>query len=123
MALIWRYTPTLGDQPAFREVIMAVRGPAYFRGRPAAIVAVPFVLLMLTSAVPTSVGAQVIGTDPRNRHCQTLLTCNYTRGGVYRGCLSSYTCRVCRPQRVRCTASDLATGRTRCTELVCTWGG
>ncbi|MFN3745815.1 MAG: hypothetical protein ACK4TL_14020 [Hyphomicrobiaceae bacterium] len=102
---------------------MAVRGPARLSGRLAAVLGAPFVLLMLTSAVPTSADAQVIGTDPRNRHCQTLLTCNYTRGGQYRGCLSSYTCRVCRPQRVRCTASDLASGRTRCTELVCTWGG
>jgi hypothetical protein len=123
MALIWRYTPTLGGPPGFREVIMAVRGAARLRGRVAAILAAPFVLLMLTSAVPTSAAAQIIGTGPRNRHCQTLLTCSYSRGGVYRGCLSSYSCRVCRPQRVRCTASDLATGRTRCTELVCAWGG
>jgi hypothetical protein len=102
---------------------MAVRSSAHSRGRLAAILAAPFLLLTLVSALPTSASAQVVGTDPRNRHCQTLLTCNYTRGGVYRGCLSSYTCRVCRPQRVRCTASDIASGRTRCTELVCTWGG
>ncbi len=102
---------------------MAVRSSAHPRGRLAGLLAVPFLLLTLASAASTSADAQVVGTDPRNRHCQTLLTCNFARGGAYRGCLSSYTCRVCRPQPVRCTQSDLASGRTRCTELVCTWGG
>ena len=102
---------------------MAVRSSAHSRGWLAALFAAPFILLILMSAVSTSASAQTVGTDPRNRHCQTLLTCNFARGGQYRGCLSSYTCRVCRAQPVRCTASDLATGRTRCTELVCTWGG
>jgi hypothetical protein len=102
---------------------MAVRSSAHLRGWFAAILAAPFLLLMLATVLPTSATAQVVGTDPRNRHCQTLLTCNYARGGVFRGCLSSYTCRVCRPQPVRCKPSDIASGRTRCTELVCTWGG
>lgn len=88
----------------------------------AAIFATPFLLVMLPS-FSTPASAQTIGTDPSNKRCQTLLTCNYTRGGQYRGCLSSYTCRICRPQRVRCTASDIASGRRLCTELVCTWGG
>lgn len=102
---------------------MAVRSSARTRGWFAAVLAAPFLALTLLSAASTSADAQTMGTDPRNRRCKTLLTCNYTRGGVYRGCLSSYTCRVCRPQPVRCTASDIASGRTRCTELVCTWGG
>jgi len=88
----------------------------------AAALAAPTLFFSLASFA-TPAGAQIVGTDPRNRNCQTLLVCNYTRGGVYRGCLSSYTCRTCRAAPVRCTASDLATGRTRCTELVCTWGG
>lgn len=88
----------------------------------AAIFAAPLLLVMLAS-ISTPASAQTIGTDPSNKRCQTLLTCNYSRGGTYRGCLSSYTCRICRPQRVRCTASDLASGRRQCTELVCTWGG
>ncbi|HWV82097.1 MAG TPA: hypothetical protein VNZ50_11750 [Hyphomicrobiaceae bacterium] len=102
---------------------MAVRSSAHSRGWFAAILTAPFLLLTVASVTSTSASAQVVGTDPRNRLCQTLLTCNYSRGGAYRGCLSSYTCRVCRPQPVRCTASDIASGRTRCTELVCTWGG
>jgi len=100
---------------------MAIRSSALSRGSLAAILATPFLLLALSAMAPAS--AQTIGTDPRNKHCQTLLTCNYARGGAYRGCLSSYTCRVCRPQPVRCSASDLATGRRQCTELVCSWGG
>jgi hypothetical protein len=54
------------------------------------------------------------------RDCQTIRTCNYTRGGAFRGCLSSYSCRVCRYVTARCTI----TGRERvCTQSVCTWGG
>jgi hypothetical protein len=101
---------------------MAVRRSTRHFAWLAAVLAAPTLFLSLaTFATPAS--AQVFGTDPRNRNCQTILTCNYTRGGYFRGCLSSYTCRVCRAEPVRCTASDLATGRTRCTELVCTWGG
>jgi hypothetical protein len=101
---------------------MALRRYVRSFGCLAAIFATPFLLVMLSS-ISSPASAQTIGTDPRNKRCQTLLTCNYSRGGVYRGCLSSYTCRICRPQRVRCTASDLASGRRLCTELVCTWGG
>ena len=32
--------------------------------------------------------AQPLGGDP-NRDCQVLVTCSFTRGGLYRGCLSS----------------------------------
>jgi len=88
----------------------------------AAIVGAPIlVLLALTAATPAS-AQQAVGIDP-GRDCQTIRTCNFSRGGAFRGCLSSYTCRVCRPQAVRCTGSDIASGRTRCTELVCRWGG
>jgi hypothetical protein len=63
------------------------------------------------------VAAQPIGLDP-NGDCQTLVTCRFTRGGVYRGCLSSYSCRVC---------SFVAPCRTNpggrvCRQMVCTWG-
>lgn len=102
---------------------MAVRSSSRRTGWLAALLVAPIVALTLVGAVSTPAGAQTIGTDPSNKRCQTLLTCNYSRGGVYRGCLSSYTCRICRPQRVRCTASDIASGRRLCTELVCTWGG
>lgn len=54
-----------------------------------------------------------------NRDCQTIRTCSYTRGGVYRGCLSSYSCRVCRFVRSSCR---MDAGRRVCQQLRCTWG-
>ncbi len=87
----------------------------------ASVGAVVLMLATIGTTAPLS-AQQAVGIDP-GRDCQTIRTCSFSRGGVFRGCLSSYTCRVCRPQRVRCSSSDLATGRTRCTELVCSWGG
>ena len=54
-----------------------------------------------------------------NRDCQTLRTCNFTRNGQPRGCLSSYTCRTCKMVPVKCNIG----GRTICREMVCSWGG
>ena len=51
------------------------------------------------------------------RDCQTIRTCNFRRGGSYRGCLSSYSCRVCRFVRVACK------GAGTCQMLRCGWGG
>ncbi len=65
-----------------------------------------------------AVAQEAVGVDP-GRDCQTVRTCNFSRTGQVRGCLSSYTCRVCRLVTVRCTLA----GRSRCQEVVCTWGG
>jgi hypothetical protein len=54
-----------------------------------------------------------------NRDCQTIRTCSYTRGGIYRGCLSSYSCRVCRFMAAPCR---MDAGRRVCQSLRCTWG-
>jgi hypothetical protein len=65
--------------------------------------------------------AQTSGTavDTR-RDCQTVRTCRFERGGSYRGCLSSYTCRVCRLVKARCEVG----GRAQvCHEMRCGWGG
>jgi hypothetical protein len=62
--------------------------------------------------------AQPIGLDP-NRDCQSLLTCRYTNGGSYRGCLSSYSCRVCRLVAARCKIDP---GSRVCQRMQCTWG-
>jgi hypothetical protein len=62
--------------------------------------------------------AQPNGIDPR-RDCQVVSTCRFAPGGIYRGCLSSYTCRVCRLVAVRCSID--ATSRV-CRQMVCTWG-
>jgi hypothetical protein len=53
------------------------------------------------------------------RDCQTIRTCNFRKGGSYRGCLSSYSCRVCRFVPVSCQGL----GGGKCQKLVCTWGG
>ena len=54
-----------------------------------------------------------------NRDCQTIRSCSYAGGGVYRGCLSSYSCRVCSFVRSSCRRDA---GRRVCQELRCTWG-
>ena len=66
----------------------------------------------------SSAAAQPIGVDP-NRDCQVLVTCSFTRGGLYRGCLSSYTCRVCSLVATRCR---LDPGSRVCQQMRCTWG-
>ncbi len=77
---------------------------------------------LLASVAASSVHAQsssIPGADAQ-RHCQTVKTCRFDRGGSYRGCLSSYTCRVCRFVKARCEIG----GRTQnCQEMRCTWGG
>jgi hypothetical protein len=67
---------------------------------------------------PKDTAAQPPGFNP-NKDCQTLLTCRYTRGGLYRGCLSSYSCRICRLVAARCR---IDAGNRVCQELRCTWG-
>jgi hypothetical protein len=64
-------------------------------------------------------GAWVAEAVAQQRDCQTIRTCNFARGGLYRGCLSSYSCRVCsfRPAPCRMDA-----GRRVCQEMRCTWG-
>lgn len=70
-------------------------------------------------SLPSRVSAQqAVGIDP-GRDCQTVRTCDFSRTGRVRGCLSSYTCRTCRMVTARCTLA----GRSRCQEVVCTWGG
>ena len=54
------------------------------------------------------------------RDCQTIRTCRFERGGSYRGCLSSYTCRTCRFVKARC---EIGGRRQNCQEMRCTWGG
>lgn len=57
------------------------------------------------------------GINP-GRDCQTVLQCRFRKGGVYRGCISSYSCRQCR----FVTARDCGTGKARtCQRLVCSW--
>jgi len=77
--------------------------------------------LAVTAAVAGSAVAQEGpgGLINPQRDCQTIRTCNYRRGGSYRGCLSSYSCRTCRFVRASCKGL----GGGVCRKLVCSWGG
>jgi hypothetical protein len=55
----------------------------------------------------------------QGRDCQTVRACNYGRGGGYRGCLSAYTCRVCRFVPAPCYVDG---ARKVCQRVRCTWG-
>jgi hypothetical protein len=59
------------------------------------------------------------GSINPGRDCQTITTCNFARGGSYRGCLSSYSCRVCRFVAASCTIGG---ARKTCYRSRCTWG-
>lgn len=78
-------------------------------------------LLGLAMAIPHA-QAQTNGAGIANpqRDCQTIRTCRFDRGGSFRGCLSSYTCRVCRFVKARCEIGGRA---QNCQEMRCTWGG
>jgi hypothetical protein len=52
------------------------------------------------------------------RDCQTLLKCNYAKGGSFRGCISAYTCKTCRFVPAKCTVA----GERRCHKMQCGWG-
>jgi len=53
------------------------------------------------------------------RDCQVVRTCNFGRGGTYRGCLSSFTCRICRFVSSPCFVDG---ARRVCQRMRCTWG-
>jgi hypothetical protein len=71
-----------------------------------------------TFAIAPEVSAQPAGLNP-GRDCQTIRTCNFARNGSYRGCLSSYSCRVCRFVRTACSVDG---SRGVCQRMKCTWG-
>jgi hypothetical protein len=80
-----------------------------------AMVAVVAMITMSTSIVAPASAQQV----NQGRDCQTVRTCNFSRSGDVRGCLSSYSCRVCRVVATRCA---LPGGGSRCEQLRCNWG-
>lgn len=69
-------------------------------------------------AIAYGAAAQPAGLDP-GRDCQTIRTCNFSRNGTYRGCLSSYSCRTCRFVKSNCTVDGT---RRVCQRIRCTWG-
>ncbi len=77
-------------------------------------------LLGLAAVTPLQAQSSNGPAADAQRKCQTIKTCRYDRGGSFRGCLSSYTCRVCSFVKAKCEIG----GRTQnCQEMRCTWGG
>lgn len=101
--------------PGLSGVIsMAMR----FGARVATVLAALFVAVMVASA-PVSAQEGPNGAINPSRDCQTVLTCNFSRKGAVRGCLSSYSCRQCRFVKSRC---QVGARRGVCERLVCDWG-
>ncbi|MCB1548612.1 MAG: hypothetical protein KDJ41_12370 [Hyphomicrobiaceae bacterium] len=75
--------------------------------------------VLAVSATPEAAVAQSFGGESQGRDCQTIRTCNFSRRGAFRGCLSSYTCRTCRfvPSCERVGRQRVCANRLRCT-----WG-
>ena len=69
-------------------------------------------------ALATAGGSLAQVVNP-GRDCQHITTCQFQKGGSYRGCLSSYSCRYCRFVPSTCVISGT---RKRCSKSVCTWG-
>ena len=68
----------------------------------------------------TGVAAQSAPGVGEQRNCQTIRTCQFAKGGSFRGCLSSYSCRTCRYVAANCT---VGTRTGNCRRQVCDWGG
>ena len=69
------------------------------------------------SFAPVAISQTGPGTSDRD--CQVIRACNFGRGGNYRGCISSYSCRVCRFVPAPCFVD----GRRRvCHRMRCDWG-
>jgi len=87
---------------------------------PSVVLVAAFAGLMLVGAGGAAAQEGPGGLINPQRDCQTIRSCNYRRGGEYRGCVSSYSCRVCRYVRGSCKGLGR---RGVCRKLRCTWGG
>lgn len=73
--------------------------------------------VMISSPVLAQAGPN--GAINPNRDCQTIRTCQFKRGGEFRGCISTYSCRRCRFVKSNCR---IAGDRRTCRQLTCSWG-
>lgn len=90
--------------------------------RSLALLSLNLILLLTAATFATPAPAQEGpgGLINPQRDCQTIRTCNFGRGGSFRGCVSSYSCRVCRFVPTSCRGMGR---RKTCRKLHCTWGG
>ncbi|MFN0218970.1 MAG: hypothetical protein ACKVP4_09175 [Hyphomicrobium sp.] len=77
-------------------------------------------ILMTLSTLPSAAQEGPGGIINPQRDCQTILNCNFTRSGRYRGCVSSYSCRSCSFVPARCSIAGRRGGV--CQRLRCDWG-
>ena len=80
------------------------------------VAAASVMVTVLAVGAPQRVEAQVF--DPQ-RNCQTVRSCRFERGGSFRGCVSSFSCRTCSFEAAKCTIGG-STGP--CRKQVCRWG-
>lgn len=80
------------------------------------------ILIALAGLYSLAVGLTSLGpgASAAQPDCQTIVTCRFTKGGSYRGCLSSYSCRQCTFVSARC---QIGSTRGTCRKVQCTWGG
>lgn len=83
-------------------------------------VAVAALVMGLGAEAPVALAQATFSTE-NGRNCQTIRQCNFKRGGVFRGCISAYSCRRCKTVRERCR--NPRDGRRICTRVVCPWAG
>lgn len=77
-------------------------------------------MLAISPASPASAQQGPGGLINPQRDCQTVLRCNFRRNGSYRGCISAYSCRVCRLVAARCAIGKFS---GNCNRMQCSWGG
>lgn len=82
------------------------------------IIVAVFALAML-AAGGSALAQEPGGVDPQ-RNCQTLRTCNFSRGGSFRGCISTYSCKACRFVPGKCS---VGASMGICYRQVCDWTG
>ncbi len=85
-----------------------------------AILAIVLLIAALSGALAALAQEGTGGRIDPHRDCQTIVTCNYRKGGSYRGCLSSYSCRVCRFVTARCAIPG--SSNRVCQRMRCSWG-
>lgn len=79
------------------------------------------VLILAASALGAPAVGQNVPLTSGQRDCQTIVQCNFKRGGEYRGCISAYRCRQCRVVKSQ-SCAGLSAQRPVCRRVVCTWG-
>jgi hypothetical protein len=84
---------------------------------PTAVLGLAIAVLALTAPAAAQQGPG--GLVNPQRDCQTVVSCRFAKGGSYRGCISAYSCRVCRLVADRCSVGAVA---GKCQRFRCSWG-